>query len=568
MIRDEIKALFKKALKEMKLGDVVVQLEHPEVSEHGDYATNIALVAAQKLGRSPQELAQEIKEKVEAQKPKCIERVEVAGPGFINLFLSKDYLIGELQEVIRQKNKYGIGDALKGKKIMVEFTDPNPFKEFHIGHLYSNAVGESIARLLEANGAKVKRANYQGDVGMHVAKAIWGMKQKKVSLSALSKKSLEERMKFMGQSYTMGNVAFEDNAKAKKEIEELNQKIFDLDKDIKELYEKGRKWSLDYFEVMYKRLGTKFDNYYFEKDVGEVGMNIVKEGLKKGVFEESDGAVIYPGENKGLHNRVFINSKGLPTYEAKELGVATIKYKDFPYDLSIIITGNEIMGYFKVLISALKEMRPELGEKTKHISHGMVRIPQGKMSSRTGTIITAQELLDEMKSRVVKLMESSEIQKAKGVEEQVAVGAVKYSLLRVGIGKDIIFDIDKSLSIEGDSGPYLQYTHARCKSILKKAKVSQKTTYSDFSVEEQAILRQVYRFQEYVKEAGERFSPNLITSFAIELAQAYNSFYSTHRVLQAEQKEQKNFRLLLTAATAQLLSNSLSLLGIVAPEKM
>ncbi|HEB13481.1 MAG TPA: hypothetical protein ENI13_00700 [candidate division CPR3 bacterium] len=154
------------------------------------------------------------------------------------------------------------------------------------------------------------------------------------------------------------------------------------------------------------------------------------------------------------------------------------------------------------------------------------------------------------------------------MEEQVAVGAVKYSLLRVGIGKDIIFDIEKSLSIEGDSGPYIQYTYARCKSILRKAKVSKKTTYSDFSLQEQAILRQVYRFQEYVKEAGERFSPNLIASFSIELAQAYNSFYNTHRVLQAENKEQKNFRIMLTAAVAQLLSNSLYLLGIETPEQM
>jgi len=319
---------------------------------------------------------------------------------------------------------------------------------------------------------------------------------------------------------------------------------------------------------MYKRLGTKFDNYYFEKDVGEAGIKIVKEGLGRGVFEESDGAVIYPGESKGLHSRVFINSQGLPTYEAKELGLAPTKYKDFKYDLSIIITGNEIVGYFKVLLSALKEMEPDLAEKTKHIAHGMVRIPEGKMSSRTGTVILAEALLDEMKSRVVKLMESSEIQKAKGVEEEVALGAVKYSLLKVGVGKDIIFDIDKSLSIEGDSGPYLQYTYARCKSILAKAKAPQKTTYTDFSQEEQVILRQVYRFKEYVREAGERFSPSLIASFAVELAQAYNSFYNTHRVLQADQKEQKNFRLLLTAATAQLLSNSLYLLGISAPEKM
>src|SRR3989344_3643544 len=486
MIETELREVIEKAA-----GERVV-LEHPANSEHGDYSTNIALVLAKKLNKDPREVAEEILSKVKSQKSKVFDSVQVAGPGFINFFLSHNYLMGEMGEVQKKKEKYGTSVSSKGKKVMVEFTDPNPFKEFHIGHLYSNIVGESLSRVFESQGALVKRANYQGDVGMHVAKAVWGMKKKmeadKLSLAGLAKKSLEERVKFLGQSYALGADAFERDESAKKEIGELNRKIFALDKEIKELYLKGRKWSLDYFEKIYKRLGTKFNYYYFESKVGKVGLETVKEGLKKGIFEESQGAVIFPGEKYGLHSRVFINSQGLPTYEAKELGLAPTKYRDFKYDLSLIITGNEIIEYFKVLLVVLKEIEPKLAEKTRHISHGMVRLPVGKMSSRTGSVITAEQLIDEVKSRVRKIMESSgtgsEIpQREQGVTaEAIAVGTVKYALLHVRLGKDIIFDFEKSLSLQGDSGPYLQYTYARCKSILRQSKFNSKLNSIKFKL--------------------------------------------------------------------------------------
>ncbi|MDP2664598.1 MAG: arginine--tRNA ligase, partial [bacterium] len=373
MVEAELQKIIEKAT-----GERVV-LEHPANSEHGDYSTNIALVLAKKLNKDPREIAESIVLKLKTQNIEFLEKIEVAGSGFINFFLSQKYLMDEMGEVQKKKEKYGTSAFSKGKKVMVEFTDPNPFKEFHIGHLYSNIVGESLSRVLESQGALVKRANYQGDVGMHVAKAIWGMKKKmeadKLSLAGLAKKSLEERVKFSGQSYALGADAFELDESAKKEIGELNKKIFALDKEVKELYLKGRKWSLEYFEKIYKRLGTKFNYYYFESKVGKVGLDTVKEGLKKGIFKESQGAVIFPGEKYGLHSRVFINSQGLPTYEAKELGLAPTKYKDFKYDTSIIVTGNEIIGYFKVLIQALKLLNPEIGNKTFHISHGMVRLP-------------------------------------------------------------------------------------------------------------------------------------------------------------------------------------------------
>src|SRR3989344_3257532 len=574
MIETELREVIEKAA-----GERVV-LEHPANSEHGDYSTNIALVLAKKLNKDPREVAEEILSKVKSQKSKVFDSVQVAGPGFINFFLSQNYLMGEMGEGQKKKEKYGISVSSKGKKVMVEFTDPNPFKEFHIGHLYSNIVGESLSRVFESQGALVKRANYQGDVGMHVAKAVWGMKKKmeadKLSLAGLAKKSLEERVKFLGQSYALGADAFERDESAKKEIGELNRKIFALDKEIKELYLKGRKWSLDYFEKIYKRLGTKFNYYYFESKIGKVGLETVKEGLKKGIFEESQGAVIFPGEKYGLHSRVFINSQGLPTYEAKELGLAPTKYKDFKYDTSVIVTGNEIIGYFKVLIQALKLLSPEIGNKTFHVSHGMVRLPEGKMSSRTGKILAGDELIDQVQGKVLERMKTSgsevpqkEWEKA---AEKIALAAIKYSLLRVTPGKDIIFDIDTSLSLEGDSGPYLQYTYARCKSILRKSQITitkfPKLRQTKFEKEEMDVLRYIYKFPEVAAEAARLFSPNMVAQFAVELAQKYNVFYNVLPVLQAETKESKQFRLALTSAVAQLLQNSLHLLCISTLERM
>ena len=568
MITRDLEKIVRKVLSE----DVEIVFEHPENMEHGDYSCNVALLLAQKTKQNPKELAEKIAKSIE--KTKDVARIEVAGPGFLNFFLAKEYFAKEAQEMVSKKEKYGVGK--EKRKVMVEFTDPNPFKEFHIGHLYSNTVGESLSRLLEAQGAEVKRVNYQGDVGLHVAKAIWGMQkklaEKELSLKELAGQDLSLRAKFLGQSYAMGDEAY-GKGDAKEDIEELNEKIFAKDRDISEFYEKGKKWSLDYFEQIYKRLGTKFNNYYFESDAAKVGKKIVEDGIKKGIFEKSQGAIIFPGEKYGLHSRVFINSKGLPTYEAKELGLAPKKYKDFQYDLSLIITGNEIIDYFKVLLAALKEIDPKLSGKTKHLSHGMVRLPEGKMSSRTGNIVTGEELIDEMKSRVQGIMESSESEmeeKEKEVAaEIIAIGAIKYSLLRVSLGKDIIFDFEKSLSLEGESGPYLQYTYARCKSILREAPL-EKISIKELELlpEEEKVLRLLYRFGEVAENAAKNFAPHMIAGFVFDVAQAYNNFYAKHRVLQADTKEQKDFRVFLTAATAQIIENSLSLLGIKTLERM
>lgn len=574
-----ITEIIEKALRELDITDVVVEIEQPKDTDHGDFSSNVALIVGKVLKRSPRELAKEIVKNIEdgISNVEFLDKVEIAGPGFINFWVSNEVLFKNIQQITEKKDEYGKSDVLKSKRVMVEFTDPNPFKEFHIGHLYSNTVGESLSRLFEANGANVKRANYQGDVGLHVAKALYGLQQKLknsgFTIHEWEKKDLKERAKFLGEAYALGANAYEENEEAKKEIAELNKKVFEKDSSIQELYEKGRQWTLDYFEEIYKRLGTKFDFYYFESVAGPIGLQLVLENLKKGIFEESEGAVIFPGKKYGLHNRVFINSLGLPTYEAKELGLAPTKYKDFAYDTSIIVTGNEINEYFRVLLKALSLISPDLAAKTTHISHGMVRLPSGKMSSRTGNVVTGESMLDEAKKKAEEIAKNIEYrtenkEKSKDdVSEVIGVGAVKYALLKNGIGKDVKFDFDEVVSFEGNSGPYLQYTYVRTHSILEKAKAK---TY-EFSArtklekEEAEVVRHLLHFQDVIKRAAGEYSPNLIATYLYELAQKFNLFYEKHQIIESKHAD---FRLALTEATGQVLKNGLYLLGIKMVERM
>jgi arginyl-tRNA synthetase len=561
----KIYSILEKIAKEMGVDASKFSVERPKEAAHGDFSSNIAMTLAKNLKQNPLALAQEIVKKVGSSNLE-FAKIEAVAPGFINFYLSKEYLSDCLREIENKKDEYGKGEGLKDKKIMVEFTDPNPFKEFHIGHLYTNIVGEAISRMLSANSAVVKRANYQGDVGMHVAKAIYGiqkeMNQHGEDLKAWEVKPLKVRIQFLGRGYSWGAKAYEEDKKVKKEIEQLNKKIYDKDEAIMDLYEKGRQWSLEYFETIYKRLGTKFDFYYFESEVGVDGLKLVKEYLQKGVFEESQGAVIFPGKKQNLHNRVFINSLGLPTYEAKELGLAFKKYNDFKYDQSIIITANEIIGYFKVLIAALGKINPDLASKTKHLSHGMVRLPIGKMSSRAGNIITGEWLLDEAK----KLLKSKYSDMTEVALEEVAVGAIKYALLKSSLGHDIEFNFEESISIQGDSGPYMQYTFARTQSVWQKS--NQKTDFKDIenlNPEELSLLRTVAQFGEVVENAAIAYSPNVLCNYLFDLAQKFNFFYQKYKIIGSDRE---NFRLALTLGVGQVIKNGLNLLGISAPEHM
>lgn len=502
---------------------------------HGDYATNAALVS--KVDAN--ELAGKLK--VDG-----VEKVEVVGK-FINFFLSRAAIAQEVERAATQA-EWGSNDLYKGKKIMVEYTDPNPFKEFHIGHLMTNTIGEAIARTLEKSGAEVSRANYQGDIGLHVAKAIWG-KMQKPELS-------------WGEAYVFGSDSYETH---KEEIDSLNKVIYDkTDPAVNALYEEGRQKSLDHFEDIYKILGTKFDYYFFESEVGPVGLKIIKEHPE--VFEESEGAIVFRGETVGLHTRVFVNSKGLPTYEAKELGLVEVKKQKGDFDLSLTVTANEIQDYFKVVRAAAEKIFPDLGGKMHARFHGFLKLTTGKMSSRKGNVVTGESLLVDLKAAAKEKMQGRELPDAEKVAEQVAVGAIKYAVLKQGSGKDIIFDPAQSLSIEGDSGPYVQYAHTRALSLTREAeKQGVGADISDVPTAASTLERLLVHYPDVVERAAKELEPHYITTYVIELASAFNSWYASERVIGGTNP---NYGVLLVSAVEKTLAKGLHVLGIPAPEKM
>tara|TARA_B100001971_G_C18267492_1_gene595028 strand:- start:5675 stop:7339 length:1665 start_codon:yes stop_codon:yes gene_type:complete len=554
MISDILKEKLQKSLGKLGLSADKVIFEHPGDFSHGDYSTNIALILSKKEKNSPKELAEKIVENLE--KPKEVEKIDVAGAGFINFHLTKEFFASSLKDAT--KESFGKNKTLAGKKVILEYTDPNPFKIFHIGHLMTNTIGESLSRIAEFGGADVRRVNYQGDVGLHIAKAIW---------SILKDKKKVETNEDLGEAYSKGSKSFEEDEKAKEEIIEINKKIYSReDEEINRVYDQGKEISLDNFEKMYEKLGTEFDKLFFESETGKEGREIVESNAN--LFQKSDGAIVFKGENYGLHTRVFINSVGLPTYEAKELGLAKIKDEYFSYDESYVITGNEVNAYFDVLLEVMKHVYEKEGfaNKTTHIGHGMLRLSEGKMSSRTGDVISADSLLGEIQDKVLEVMEEREVENREEVAEMVAISALKYSILKQGIGRDIIFNFDKSISFEGDSGPYLQYTTVRAKSVLDiaKAKGLKPSNELPDDWESIEIERMLYKFPEVILRAWQDKSPQLISKFLIDLAGSFNGFYATQKIVE----EGGEYKIFLTKAVANTLKNGLHLLGIKIPEKM
>jgi len=567
-IQEKIKKWIEETL-EIK-GDFV--LAHPKDIKNGDYS----------FFNHSSKTENELVEVLNKNKIPEIDRVEIVGK-FINLYLSKKFFANSIEEINKQKENFGKNNSLLGqsasakgfgepRKIIIEYTNTNVLKPMHIGHLMGNVIGESISRIVENNGAEVKRNTYEGDVGLHIAKALWGI----LKLGGIIDGNISDKAKYIGEAYALGANGYEDDESIQKEIIEINKKLYEKsDEELLKTYEWGRKVSLDHFEELYKKLGTKFDFYFFESEIAEESLKIIKEFLKKGLFEESDGAIVFKGEkfNPKLHTRVFVTKQGLPTYEAKDIAHAIRKYDEYKSDKSIIITANEQNEYFKVMLEALKEIKPAIANQTEHISHGMLNLTTGKMSSRKGNIITGESLIIDVENFIKeKISDRKFSEKEKDeIAEIVAIGAIKYSILKQAIGGDIIFDFDKSISFEGDSGPYLQYTAVRANSVLEKVKKLEHTlqvSKSDFDTWNTTELeRYLYRFPEVIERAGSEYAPHYIVTYLTELASLFNRFYAQEKIIDQEDHNSP-YKIALTQAVAHILKTGLYLLGIKVPKRM
>jgi len=575
-MESKIKKLIGEALENLDIEVNTISVEHPADVAMGDYSTSIALAIAKNIGENPKALAEKIVAEINRLNTFSeIEKVEVAGPGFINFRLSRKFFSSAIEEIVNSGNNVGKNETLAGQKIMIEYTDPNPFKPFHIGHLMTNAIGESIARVLEHSGADVSRANYQGDVGLHVAKAIYGL-LKEESLQDMTVSHTEQAAN-IGRAYVAGATAYEEDPIAKEQIDEINKKIYDKsDENINKIYEWGFEATMKAFEDLYKILGTKFDFYFLESNVAIPGRELVRDNVGK-VFEESDGAIVFKGEKFSedgkpkLHTRVFMTSKGLPTYEAKELGLAEEKFAANPnMVLNITITANEQKEYMRTVYKALSLIHPEYESKMKHITHGMMRLQSGKMSSRKGNVVTGESLLRDTIALVREKIQDRGLSEAEKdtVAEIVGVAAVKYSILRQSTGGDIAYDFDTSISFEGDSGPYLQYSYARAHSVLEKAQKENVLPDFDYIPEQTfEVEKFLYQFPEVVRRAAGEYEPHYIANFSIEVARAFNSFYGNTVIVDKADKTSQ-YKVALTYAFSFVMKTGLHLLGIKAPEKM
>jgi arginyl-tRNA synthetase len=533
-------------------------LERPE-EQFGDYATNVAMRLAKELGKNPRDIAQEIAKKLQPQP--VFEQVGVAGPGFINMTITDELLMSSIDSQPAR--------PMAGLRVLVEYSDPNPFKPLHAGHLYTTIVGDSIARLVEHAGAETIRLNYGGDVGLHVGKTMWAIARHlgENGLETVTAIPDNEKAKWMGERYAEGHVAYEDDEQARVEIIETNKKVYalhslsDHESEFAQIYWYLRGKSYDFFKDLYKRLQVAdFDRFIPESEVTNLGFNTVVEQQAKGVFEESAGAVIFDGEKFGLHKRVFINSEGLPTYETKDVGLSLTKWKDYHFDESIIITATEQSQYMEVVVKAISQFAPEPAERTRHLTHGLLKMQGGvKMSSRAGNVLMAGDILDAA--------EAAGMASGQASSPEIVLGAIKYALVKTRMGGDVIYNPEESASMEGNSGPYLQYAHARAQSILskvegQKSKVERSTNLDNF---ERTLVRKLSEYPEVIEKAVFELAPHVVCTYLYELAQTFNRFYENSIVIGDKRQE---LRLGLVSSYAKTLAEGLNLLGIYAPEKM
>lgn len=537
-----------------------VHLTRPE-PQFGDYATNVALQLAKPLGKSPRDIAQQLADKLQGSED--IEKVEVAGPGFINLTLSPQGLL----DLTRREPV----PMYAGQTIVFEYSCPNAFKELHTGHLYQTIYGDIVSRLMLVGGAKLHRTSFGGDVGLHVAKCLWGMVSElggenpgKLIVDIADDPFV--RASWISACYVKGAAAYENDEQAKADIDELNKTIYgfhdtnDHESPLAQIYWTTRQWSYDYFAAFYKLIDVDNQHYYPESETAPVGLKVVREQLEKGNLKESEGAVVFEGdESKHLHTRVFITSKGLPTYETKDIGVIWKEREDYNFDHRYIITGNDQREYMRVVFAAAETFDPTLAGTMTHWANGTVKFADGKkMSSRLGNVSRGIDVVDVVREKVAELVED------KSIVEDVTLGAIKYAFAKYRLGGDIAFDIEETVSLQGNSGPYLQYAHARARRILEKVE-GPVVLPVDVYDEDRLLVRKLGEYREVVELATQTLEPHHICTYLFELAQEFNRYYEKNQVVG---NEHEVHRAGLVNVYADTLRAGLYILGIVAPDKM
>ena len=556
-MQDAIRSEIETALQTLGLPVADFVVDYPtDKNAAADVFSNVALVLAKQVGQAPREVAMQIAAEL-TDKIDLVASVEVAGPGFLNFTLDREYFRTALEQALAAGDAWGSNQSQTGEEVIVEYTSPNLFKPLHVGNLVGNIIGESFTRLFELSGATVVRANYPSDIGLPVAKAVWGLQK-----TGNDPSKIEE----LGAAYRAGNEAYEAEGSEKEEIITINQALYaGSDTELSELRLAGIATSNAQINAICEKLGTHFDTEIFESEAAPVGLEIVKDNIGK-LFTESQGAIVYDGERSGLHTRVFLNSKGLPTYEAKDIGHYKLKHGQHPnWTQSIIVTGGEQAEYFKVVYAAIKELFADAaGKHLEHIPTGFLTLSTGKMSSRKGNVLTGESIIEDM--------EAAAREKTKETNDElatkVAVAALKYEILRHGIGSNIVFDKAKALSFEGASGPYLQYTYARIQSVLQKATAAGVVAdQSAVPPQPYAVEKMIEQFPSVIETALADRAPQAVVTYLTELASEFNSFYAAEKIVDPSDQFAP-YKVAVATAVGRTLKQGLWALGIESPDRM
>ncbi|MBL7170133.1 MAG: arginine--tRNA ligase [Candidatus Aenigmarchaeota archaeon] len=597
-LKTQIKQEIEKLLKQSELlkhDSLLETLETPPNPEMGDIATNIAFSLASKLGKSPVKISEEIVEAIKVQKDSVIEKIETKG-GYINFFLNYEK-VGEelLQTILKENEKYGSSDYGKGRKVLVEYSAPNPNKPQHIGHTRNNLIGMAINNIYGFAGFETHPVNWINDRGIHICKSLWGYLQfgKKGGSKEIGdwKKLLDEWYGnqdewltpkdlnkkpdyFVMDYYVKAANLMEENKEYDEQNRELLQEWENENPKVRELWKKMNSWAYEGWNDTYNRQGCIFEKYYYESDIYKRGKEIVFENMNNGVFFKSDEETIVANlEKYGLPGLVVVRSDGTSLYPTADLVLTEEKVKDYSNAKLIWVVGGGQKLYFQQLFQICDLIGIVKKEKCYHLGYGMISLPEGKMSSREGKVVLADNLMNEIHSLVEKEIEKKnpELDEKKKYEiaEKIALGAIKYGMLKIDAFKDFVFNINDAVNFEGNTGPYLQYAHVRADKILQKSGEFKETFQpKELKSEEKILVKKLLEFPEVVEKAVKEYKPNLVANYGYDLAETFNTFYHSCPVLQAKDEQTKNFRLTLVKSFKITLKNCLSLLGIETPEVM
>ena len=592
IIRDQIVAAIEQCYQQ-KIDSNIVQLQSTRKEFEGDI-TLVVFPFVRMSKKSPEQTAAEIGDYLQ-QNVQEVEKYNVV-KGFLNLVITADYWISVLNSVTTAEN-YGITEPTESSKLaMVEYSSPNTNKPLHLGHIRNNLLGFSLGEILKANGNKVVKTNIVNDRGIHICKSMyawkmWGNGQTPENTGIKGDhlvgnfyvKFDQEYKKEIATLIEQGETkeSAEQNAPSMQGAREMLLKWEAKDPETIQLWETMNSWVYAGFDVTYKELGVDFDKIYYESETYLYGKNEVLRGLAEGVFYQKEDSSIWADLTaEGLDQKILLRSDGTSVYMTQDIGTAKERYQDYPIDKMIYVVGNEQNYHFQVLSILLDKLGFEFGKGLHHFSYGMVELPQGKMKSREGTVVDADDLVAGMIE--VSRKTSEELGKLDGYTPEqaaetyrmIALGALKYFILKVDPKKNMLFNPEESIDFNGNTGPFIQYTYARIRSILRKAADRNielnrvVKIQSEPGIKELQLIKTISQFPVAVKEAGEMYSPALIANYVYELVKEFNQFYHEAPILIEEDEEIRNLRLVIAENVGKVIKTGMKLLGIDVPERM